>query len=447
MNMLLIVAMILGGIALLLRWRRPAWYWFTVAAPVTLVRVVVRYNAVMEACEMAVAPSRMRAVLARATTERLSHRRTPRILRVKVTRAGVVLRLRLRPGQDVNDIASCADRLRHGFAVRDVTCREVRPGVIELWMLGYDVLHRVQMPACRTDLLRLPVALCETGGVHYRDYRQVPHALNIGATQSGKSAYQRRLVTLLAEQDVALVGIDCKNGVELSPLARRFSALAATPDEAVGLLEALVDRMAGIYQIIRDEQRISSDVTDAEITADIWGLPGSSRPVPIVVLIDEVAELSLVASKAEEKRRARIITALVRLVQLGRAAGIYVDICGQRFGSDLGDGITLLRAQLTGRTAHRVNDEASAKMAFADISPDAVAATTQLPTDRPGMAVAGDSSGSWVRTRTPYITLREAATICNRHADRTPIVPELADWRPALASPMAVQADAVDEAA
>jgi S-DNA-T family DNA segregation ATPase FtsK/SpoIIIE len=74
---------------------------------------------------------------------------------------------------------------------------------------------------------------------------------------SGKSVYQRRLVTELAPQSVALAGIDCKNGVELAPLARRFSALACNPDDALGLLDALLYRMDGIYEAIRREQRIS----------------------------------------------------------------------------------------------------------------------------------------------------------------------------------------------
>ncbi|CAM5316607.1 hypothetical protein STENM223S_10360 [Streptomyces tendae] len=122
-----------------------------------------------------------------------------------------------------------------------------------------------------------------------------------------------------------------------------------------------------------------------------------------MVLVDEVAELALFASKDEEKRRDRIITALVRLAQLGRAAGIYLEICGQRFGSELGKGITMLRAQLTGRTAHRVNDETSANMAFGDISPDAVLAAIQIPAELRGIAIAGDSTGAGTASapRTP----------------------------------------------
>lgn len=432
MDSLLLLALVVG-VALLLRWRRPAWYWLGFGALGALVRVLLRFSSVMEACGLTVEPSRVRLAFARLTGGTVPDRRIPRILRLSVTRTGLVLRLRMRPGQDSFDYLASTDRLRHSFRMQGVTCREIKAGVVELRMTGYDVLRRVRMPArIPSGLLRVPVALRSDGTVHHRDYRQVPHALNIGATQSGKSVYQRRLVAELARQPVALVGVDCKQGVELAPLARRLSALASTPDDALGVLEALITRMESIYQTIRREQRISADTADEDITADIWGLPKDLRPVPVVLLVDEVAELALFANAAERKRRDRIITALVRLVQLGRAAGMYVEVCGQRFGSDLGDGITLMRAQLTGRTAHRVNDQASAKMAFADISDDAVLATTMIPTDRPGTAVVGDLSGGWVLVRTPHTTLREAVNTCNAHADLTPDLPELAAWRPDL---------------
>ncbi|MER5681932.1 FtsK/SpoIIIE domain-containing protein [Streptomyces sp. NPDC002205] len=398
-----------------------------------MVRVSFRYASVMDACGLTVPPSRLRLTWARMTNRPAPESRPPRILRIRPTRTGLVLRLKMRPGQDAFDFMASTDRLRHSFAMQGITSREIKSGVIELRMTGYDVLKRVQMPTKAVrEGLRVPVALREDGAVHYRDYQEVPHALNLGATKSGKSVYQRQLVKELAPLNVSLVGIDCKEGVELAPLARRFSALADNPDDAADLLEALVARMADTYQVIRSEQRISADTPDGEITADIWGLPDDLRPVPVVLLVDEVAELALFSTSAEKKRRERIITALVRLVQLGRAAGIYVEICGQRFGAELGDGITMLRAQLTGRVSHRVNDEASAKMAFGDISPDAVLATTQIPIERPGMAVAGDSSGGWVRIRTPFTTLRQAVTACNAHAHRTPALDGLAAFRPVL---------------
>ncbi|WP_432179328.1 FtsK/SpoIIIE domain-containing protein [Streptomyces sp. NBC_00063] len=440
-----VALLVVAAAAVLLRWRRPAWYWMTFGGTLAALRVAVRYTSVMDACGLTVPPSRWRLTLARMANRPVPNSRAPRILRIRPTRTGLVLRLKLRPGQDAFDVAAATDRLRHSFAMYGVTSRELRSGVVELRMTGYDVLRRVQMPA-KTDSapMRIPVALREDGAVHYRDYRAVPHALTLGATESGKSVYQRNLVAGLAPRDVALVGIDCKQGVELFPLARRFSALADNPDTAADLLDTLVSHMGDVYQVIRAHQRITADTPDAEIASDIWDLPEDLRPVPIVVLVDEVAELALFASKAEEKRRDQIITALARLAQLGRAAGIYLEICGQRFGSELGKGITMLRAQLTGRTAHRVNDESSANMAFGDIAPDAVLAAIQIPTDAPGIAVTGDSSGGWARIRAPHTTLRQAVNLCNKHAERTPDLPALAPFRPAFGRLAPASAPAVE---
>lgn len=76
----------------------------------------------------------------------------------------------------------------------------------------------------------------------------------------------------------------------------------------------------------------------------------------------------------------------------------------------------MLRAQLTGRVCHRVNDEASAKMALGGIA---------------------DSSGGWSRIRTPYLSLADAAAICRETADLSPDVTALEPFRPhALASPV-----------
>ncbi|MFJ3101774.1 FtsK/SpoIIIE domain-containing protein [Streptomyces sp. NPDC086835] len=425
--------LVVVGLALLLKWRRPAWYWLAFGIGIAALRVLVRYASVMDACGLAAPPSRWRLAWARIARRPVPGPRPPRILSLRPTRTGLVLRLGLRPGQDAFDFAASTDRLRHSFTMQGVTSREIRSGVVELRMTGYDVLARVQMPAKLDRMpMRVPVALREDGAVHYRDYRTSPHALTIGAVGSGKSVYQRHLVAELAAQDVALVGIDCKQGVELFPLARRFSALADNPDTAADLLDALVSHMEGVYQLVRADQRITADIPDAEIAADIWDLPAPLRPVPIVVLVDEVAELALSPTKADEPRRDRIITALVRLAQLGRAAGIYLEICGQRFGSELGKGITMLRAQLTARTAHRVNDETSANMAFGDISPDAVLAAISIPTDTPGLAVTGDSTGGWARIRTPHTSMRQAVNACNRHAHRTPELPALAAFRPEL---------------
>jgi S-DNA-T family DNA segregation ATPase FtsK/SpoIIIE len=61
-------------------------------------------------------------------------------------------------------------------------------------------------------------------------------------------------------------------------------------------------------------------------------------------------------------------------------------VCGQRFGAELGKGATMLRAGLTGRVCHRVDDEAPARTALGDISPEAVLTVCAIAAGRPGLA-------------------------------------------------------------
>ncbi len=384
----------------------------------------------MEACGLTEPPTRIRLAVA-AATRRTAARRMPRLTRFRITRNGLVLRIRLLPGQEVRDFQTATERFRHSWRAHGVHIAPLKPGWLSVRIIGYDVLRRVVMPHLDPPRpLTVPVALRADGAVHVRDFRTIAHELVIGATESGKSVYLRGLLKGLASQGVALVGIDCKWGVELAPFASRLSALACTPEEAADLLDALVEEMTERYELIRSVQRLSADTPMEDITSDLWGLAEDIRPVPVVVFVDEVAELFLTATSADEKRRDQMVSQLVRLAQLGRAAGIYLEVCGQRFGAELGKGATALRAQLTGRVSHRVNDETTAKMALGDISPVAVAAATAIRPDTPGVAVVGDSSGGWSLIRSPFTSLNEAAAACEQYAHLTPYLPALAAFQP-----------------
>jgi S-DNA-T family DNA segregation ATPase FtsK/SpoIIIE len=420
----------IGGAAYA-RHAHPAAYWSTVGLPLSVARLMASYSSTMDACGLTVEPSRWRALAVRATTRREVRPVPPRRGMIRPTSTGLRFRLRLAPGQEPADVAASVERLRHAWGVHAVYVRDVRPGVVELRLVGYDVLRKVRMPRhVDSGLLRVPVALREDATAFVRDYRAVPHELVLGATLSGKSMYLRHLVSGLATQPVALVGIDCKRGVELAPFAPRLSALATDPDEAAELLPVLVKEMEDRYDLIKARQGIAPGTPDEEITSDVWGLPESERPAPVILFVDEVAELFLVATRKDEDRRDEMVTQLIRLAQLGRAAGIYLEICGQRFGAELGKGATMLRAQLTGRVCHRVNDEASAKMALGDIAPEAVFAACAIAAELPGLAVVGDTSGGWSRIRTPYLSLGAAAETCRESAHLAPDVPALAPFRP-----------------
>ncbi|GAA4857121.1 FtsK/SpoIIIE domain-containing protein [Kitasatospora terrestris] len=424
------LAAIAGGAAYA-RVKAPAVYWSAVGLPVTAVRFAATYGSTMDACGLTVNPSRLRVLVTRATTRREIRPVPPRIRRIRPTTTGLRVRLRLAPGQEPADVAASAERLRHAWGVHAVHVSLIKPGVVELRMTGFDVLRKVRMPRrARSGELVVPVAMREDGTAYVRDYRAIPHSLYLGATESGKSVHMRNLITGLADRHVALVGIDCKRGVEHAPFAPRLSALATDPDMASDLLDALVELMEERYELIRERQGIARAVADEEITSDIWGLPAELRPVPVILLIDEVAELFLVATRKEEVQRDHMVTQLIRLAQLGRAAGVYLEVCGQRFGSELGKGATMLRAQLTGRVVHRVNDKQTAEMGLGDISPEAVLAATQIAPEMPGVAVAGDSSGGWSRIRTPNLSLADAVAICRRTAHLVPDLPALDQFRP-----------------
>ncbi|MFI0257778.1 FtsK/SpoIIIE domain-containing protein [Streptomyces sp. NPDC017056] len=423
----------LGGGAAYARTRHPGVYWSTVGLPVSTARLLGSYSSVMEVCGLTVTPSRLRVLAVKATTRREVRPVPPRRGTIRPTTTGSRLRLRLAPGQEPADVAASAERLRHAWGVHAVYVTPIKPGVIDLRLVGFDVLRKVRMPRkLPAGLLKVPVALRENATAFVRDYRTVPHGLTLGATLSGKSMYLRHLIAGLARQPVALVGIDCKRGVELAPFAARLSALATDPEQAAELLPVLIEEMEDRYDLIKARQGIAPDTPDEEITSDIWGLPEHERPVPVVLFVDEVAELFLVATKKDEQRRDEMVTQLIRLAQLGRAAGIYLEVCGQRFGAELGKGTTMLRAQLTGRVCHRVNDEASAKMALGDIAPEAVAAACAIAPEQPGLAVIGDASGGWSRVRTPYLSLAEAAETCLASADLVPDSPALQPFRPAV---------------
>ncbi|WP_431998072.1 FtsK/SpoIIIE domain-containing protein [Streptomyces fungicidicus] len=430
-RVLLPVLLVLAAL-LVLRRRLPVLFWWLVGYPAVALRVLTSYRATMDACGLTVPASAVRRATARVVGWQAAPV-PPRHSLPWPTGSGLVMRLRLAAGQAPEDFAASADRLRHAWGAHAVHVRSPKPGRLELRLVGWDVLAEVR-PARRRQTdgpLRLPLALREDGAWHVRDFRTVPHELILGATQSGKSVYLRNLLCGLARQRVVLVGIDCKWGVELAPFAPRLSALADQPDRANDLLDVLLEEMEARFRLIG----LSSVAgPDAVLTSDVWGLPEAVRPVPVVVVVDEVAELFLAASRDDEKRRDAMVTKLIRLAQLGRAAGIYLEVCGQRFGSELGKGATMLRAQLTGRVCHRVNDESSANMALADVSPEAALAATSIPADRPGVAVVGDSSGGWSRVRSPHLTLDDAAAVCRDTAALVPELPRLDSFRPVAAT-------------
>ncbi|MFD1940341.1 FtsK/SpoIIIE domain-containing protein, partial [Nonomuraea mangrovi] len=207
----------------------------------------------------------------------------------------------------------------------------------------------------------------------------------------------------------ALVGFDLKGGVEFTPYSPRLSALATSRTESLTLLDDLVALMVDRMGLCRQAA-----------ARNIWQLPPALRPVPVVVLVDELAELYLMADKSEKDEIARTSTALLRVAQLGRAFGIYLFCCGQRIGSDLGPGVTALRAQCSGRICHRVNDPETANMTLGDLDPAALVSARAIAAETPGVAIVASQDGQWYRARSFHVSEQTAEHAARTHAHLTP---------------------------
>jgi S-DNA-T family DNA segregation ATPase FtsK/SpoIIIE len=116
----------------------------------------------------------------------------PPLLRVRSTRTVDRVRVRMLPGQRVEDYAAVADRLAQTFGAQDCRVRSIRKRrhLVELWFLINDPLEAVVQPLdASTDALTagIPVALCEDGTV-FRLKLVGSHTLCVGATESGKGS-------------------------------------------------------------------------------------------------------------------------------------------------------------------------------------------------------------------------------------------------------------------
>lgn len=407
-----------------LRARHPIVWWLLIGYPRSVVRALVTWRRLSMLCDLAVARRPQLALLGGLMVKgRAVKLVPPRLGLPRRIRGGVgmTVSVRLHPGQTPDMVTGCADAIAHAWRMHSVRVTSPERGRALLTCLPLDPLAATEPaadlsgkpPSDPAELLRVRIGRCEDGAPWVVDLREVPHWLTVGATQSGKSTWMASLVCGLAPRPVALVGIDLKGGMELGLFAPRLSALATDLPGAARLLGALVDEA--------HERMARCKVHGVR---SVWDLPEDVGPVPVVVLVDELAELFLVASRAEKDDSARAVTALVRLAQIGRALGIHLVIAGQRVGSDLGPGATALRAQLGGRVCHRVSDPGTAEMALGDLHPDAVdAAMAIAPTDA-GVAVTVVGP-AWLRARAAYTDPKTAAAVSADHAHITPAMPDL----------------------
>ncbi|WP_436764350.1 FtsK/SpoIIIE domain-containing protein [Streptosporangium sp. V21-05] len=293
-GLLLTLGVLATSVAGLWAWRRWHYrsFWLCLGYPLTAVTVRFTWRKVAIGCGLTKKRQRFwfsavpglisstGLVRVRRRLQRVAVDTKPWMWLPMPTRHGWRVTIRLLEGQIPEDYAEVADRLAHSWRVHAVRVSSTKRGRVTLAATTRDPLVRISQVPVSTELLKVTVGRLETGSPWVIDFRTVPHWLNASATQSGKSNLANALIIGLSPQPVALVGFDLKGGVEFTPYERRLSALATSRTECVGLLDDLVALMA---------DRMAACRTAG--ARNIWQLSSDRRPVPVVVLVDELAEL------------------------------------------------------------------------------------------------------------------------------------------------------------
>jgi len=213
---------------------------------------------------------------------------------------------------------------------------------------------------------RLTIALGKTidGGVYISDLSKMPHLLIAGATGSGKSmTVNCILVSILFKatpEDVRFILIDPKR-LELGlyeGIPHLLAPIVTDPKRAAYALKWAVAEMENRYKLlasfgVRNIEQFNREIRDLAARPLVAEGGEPLRPLPyIVIIIDELADLMMVASSEVE-------TAITRLAQMARAVGIHLVLTTQRPSVDVITG--LIKANFPCRIAFRVSSKVDSR--------------------------------------------------------------------------------------
>ncbi len=207
----------------------------------------------------------------------------------------------------------------------------------------------IDTPAFRNASSKLSFALGKDigGNAIVGNIAKLPHLLIAGTTGSGKSVCMNSLILSLlyksTPEEVRLIMIDPKM-VELgvyNGIPHLYIPVVTDPKKAAGSLQWAVVEMLKRY-------RLFSEAGVRELSSyNALQRRQDAQPLPqVVIVIDELADLMLVASKEVEE-------SICRVAQMGRAAGMHLVIATQRPSADVITG--LMKANIPSRIAFAVS--------------------------------------------------------------------------------------------
>ena len=268
-----------------------------------------------------------------------------------------ITRYELKPaeGVRVSKIANLADDIALNLAAESIRIEAPIPGK---QAVGIEVPNKETQVVHLRDILetdtfmdyksKLAFALGKdvAGNEVVTDIAKMPHVLIAGSTGSGKSVCINTLITSIIYKakpsEVKLVMVDPKV-VELSVyngIPHLLIPVVTDPKKAAGALAWAVQEMVNRYGLFA--QKGVRDIKE-----------GSAEKLPqIVIIIDELADLMMVAAKDVED-------AICRLAQMARAAGMHLVIATQRPSVDVITGI--IKANIPSRIAFAVSSQVDSR--------------------------------------------------------------------------------------
>jgi len=282
---------------------------------------------------------------------------------IRVTRGPVITRYELAPapGVKISKIVNLADDIALGLAARDVRIEAPIPGKAAI---GIEVPNKHARSVPFREVLettgfgehasKLKVALGKDIADQpiIGDLIKMPHLLVAGATGSGKSVCITSIINSIlynaTPDEVKLLLVDPKM-VELSQyngIPHLLAPVVVDPKKAAAALRWIVKEMENRYELfaaagVRDIERYNKLKAGQSI---------SSKPaLPfMVVIIDELADLMMVAAGEVEE-------AICRIAQMARAAGIHLVIATQRPSVDVITGV--IKANIPSRISFAVSSQ------------------------------------------------------------------------------------------